>query len=728
MDAYSKDTTEVMKKRVFMEAIKYHHTTVSTPHLFLALFSFLSTNKETERYKDVYTKLRGSLNKYGVNGKVFKDNFLTFFPEGPELKKDAVINAGPDITSLGNEMLKHATAVGKCCEIEDLILYMFMDKSYDLYTILDSIISDQGKIEAMYDEIEDTFKYIAPKLQTISDLDECNSVMNVNTYVKTHKMTVINADEDIKKIEMALSGKSIRNCILTGPAGVGKTTYVYEFAQRINNGDVPDDFKSKIIYEVNSAALTAGTKYRGQFEQKLLGIIEVAKNNPQVILFIDEFHTFMNAGDSEGSSGTAGNIVKPYITRGDIQIIGATTNEEYNKYVTTDKAFASRFHEIKIAEPSVEETKQIILGLKNSEETFFKKNISDSLIDKIIDLSEKYSLEYANPRKSINMLEMACAYGKIFNSKDKDTCENDVINSIKLKYNVFISNSKVKETNDALHRELLGQDEAINNVVNDLKVVNSGLTELNKPLFSMILAGPTGTGKTETARIIAKYFFGSEDSLVKIDCGEYSNRESTSKLLGSAPGLIGSDDEPLLLKGVRQHPNSVVLFDEIEKADPSVQNILLNILDEGILTDNKGNKVSFRNTIIIFTTNLGCNTENKSETVGFFHDDTKSDKKERILKSIKNYFKAEWLGRLDDIVYYQNLSDDVINTLINRYLGEFQARGNAKNIKFTPLDYTEIKKSANIEAQGARGVRKAVKKQIISLENNEKELAVSTDF
>lgn len=423
------------------------------------------------------------------------------------------------------------------------------------------------------------------------------------------------------------------------------------------------------------------------------------------------------------------------MTKGQIQVIGCTTAEEYTKYILPDKAFASRFHEVKINEPTKEATKKILEGILPVETEYFKKDIQNELLDKVIELSDKYALDQANPRKAINMLELACAYCRVFEEKRQKVDVEDVINSIKLRYNIYISKNKLSDTRKGLFERLLGQDNALNQVLRNLQIVDAEITDPERPCLSMLFCGPTGTGKTETCKIIAKYFYGSEEDLVKVNMGEYSTEQDVSKLSGSAPGLVGYTDEVQLIRDVRQHPNSVIVFDEIEKAHPSVQKILLSILDTGEMRDNKGNRVSFRNNIIVFTTNLGC-THDTGKAIGMgLVKTTVGSGKNDIMKAIKNYFSPEFLGRLDDIVYYDSLTKDVLDKLVNRYINEYKSRSTreeVKNLVLTDADIEDIFKNANVESQGARGVRKAVQKKIAEMYTKiieEKSAAeMATDF
>jgi len=723
INTFSDDVSWVVNDGAIAASTKYRHSYCGSSEIFLSIFNFLGNHKDNERYSLAYTNLRTVLNKYGVNGKAFEASMLKFFPAGDTTDQVMRISPSPDFNAIIRICSKIARDRKMSCEIEDLILTLFNDRAYTIFNVFNDVTGSAAKTQSMYDEIIKLFKKAVNK--KIVEFEEIPEMTNLNDWVKKNPQTIIDADDPIEKIEMALSGRSIKNAVLTGPAGTGKTSYVYEFVQRINSGNVPEKFADKIVYQLDPGSLVSGTRYRGDFEEKLLNILNVVKVHPEVIIFIDEVHTMLNLGGMDGDSG-AGNLLKPYITRGEIQIIGCTTNEEYTKYFKKDKAFERRFHEIKIGEPSSEATKKILEGLLPVESEFFGRDIQEALLDKIVILSQKYSLDQANPAKAINMLELACAYASIFEQKGLPVNVDDIIGSIKLKYNIYISKDKYSDTKKELFTVLLGQDDSLNKVCTDLQIVTSGIVDKDRPAYSMLLAGPTGTGKTETAKIIAKNFFGSEDNLVKISMGEYSSEMDVSKLTGASAGYIGYDDEPALIKGVRAHPNSVVLFDEIEKAHPSVQKVLLNILDNGELKDNKGNSISFRNCIIIFTTNLGCN-KNTGKASGMGLLKYQSDSTNDISKAIENHFSPEFLGRLDDIIYYKNLTHDIARQLITRYYNEYATQTNL-SLKFNEDDINEIIKNSDIETRGARGMRRAVKKQLVKVIEREKIILAPVEF
>lgn len=706
---------------------KYLQNFCGSAHLFLSMFGFLATNKENGRYSQTYAFLKEVLNKYGVNGAEFEKSFLQFCPRGetPEEGEEFNIVADREYTGLGDTLKRRAMSEKRSMEIEDLILEMFAEPSLMIRDIFTDITGADSKTEEMYGEIIKSFKKaVIPEIEELEEME--GILVNVNKFVKENPRTVIGADDKVNKIMMGLSGRVLKNVMLVGPAGTGKTEYVYEFVQRIVNGDVPDQFKDKVVYELNAAALVAGTRYRGDMEERITNILNILKDSKNVILFADEIHTLMNLGSGSDGSQSVGNLIKPYMTRGEISIIGATTSEEYTKYILPDKAFSSRLLRVNIEEPTKAEVAEILKGLLPVETEYFKKNIQMELIDQVIDLANKYTINDANPRKSIKMLELACAHASVFESEGKEVTVENIIEAVRLSYNTYISKDKLNDTRKELFNTLLGQDQPLNQILRDLKLVDLGVVDEDRPLYSVLLAGPSGTGKTEACKIIAKNYFGSEDNLIKIECGSLSDATAANALTGSNPGYIGYDDEPFLIKRIRERPNSLVLFDEWEKCHKDVQKVLLNILDTGEMKDNKGNRVSFKNAIIVFTTNLGCNHET-NKAVGSGLIKTVKNTSNQIEKAIQDFMSPEFLGRLDDIVYYNPLTDDIYNTLINRYLDDYNKRSGL-TVKFNEDDLKKIKTESKIEVQGARGLRKAVRKQVCEAVLREEELSCATDF
>lgn len=723
---YSEDLYSVFQ-RAGNQSKKYFQTFCGTPHLFLSMFAFLATRKEDARYSDTYNTLKSILNAHNVNGASFEKTFLDYCPRGeePEEGETFTINTDREYQTVAETLKRRALSEKRSMEIEDLVLELFADNSFTIRDIFSNLTGSETETDKMYQEIIKAFKVVAVK--EVAELEEMQGLLiNLNKYVKENPRTVIGADDKVNKIAMGLSGRTLKNVILLGPAGTGKTEYVYEFVQRITKGNAPEQFLDKIVYQLDPAALVAGTRYRGDMEERVTNLLEVLKQNKNVILFIDEIHTLMNLGSGSDGSQSVGNLIKPYMTRGEISIIAATTSEEYTKYILPDKAFSSRFFEVKIQEPNNSEVKEILKGLLPVETDFFKKDIQLELVDRVIDLANKYTINDANPRKSIKMLELACAHAAVFEAQKKEVTIENIIEAVRLSYNTYISKNKLEDTRKELFTTLLGQDKPLNQILRDLKLVEMGVVDEDRPLYSILLAGPSGTGKTEACKIIAKNYFGSEENLIKVNCGEYGNETDATKLTGSSAGYVGYDDEPALIRSIRERPNALVLFDEWEKAHKSVQKVLLNILDTGEMKDNKGNKVSFKNAIIVFTTNLGCNKDT-NKAVGSGLIKTVKDTSNQIEKAIQDFMSPEFLGRLDDIVYYNPLTDDIYNVLINRYLDDYNKRSGL-NVSFDESDLKRIKEESKIETQGARGLRKAVRKQICEVEIRKEEVNNATDF
>lgn len=724
---YSEHLYSVLQKAGF-QSKKYFQTFCGTPHLFLSMFAFLASNKEDERYANTYNVLKETLNKYNVNGQAFEKSFLQFCPKGeaPAEGEEFSINTDREYTKIADTLKRRAIKEKRSMEIEDLVLELFAEPSLMIRDIFNDITGSDSETEKMYQEVVKAFKVVA--VPEIEELEQMEGILtNLNKWVKDNPRTVIGGDSKVQKIEMGLSGRTLKNVVLLGPAGTGKTEFVYEFVQRIIKGDVPSQFKDKVVYQLDPSALIAGTKYRGDMEERLTNLLEILKEHKdKTILFIDEIHTLMNLGSGSDGSQSVGNLIKPYMTRGEISIIGATTSEEYTKYIIPDKAFSSRLFEVRIQEPSNDEVREILKGLLPVETEYFKKDIQLDLVDKVIELANKYTINDANPRKSIKMLELACAHAAVFEQDKKEVDVDNIIEAVKLSYNTYISKDKLEDTRKELFKTLLGQDAPLNQILRDLKLVDMGVVDLDRPLYSVLLAGPSGTGKTEACKIIAKNYFGSEENLIKIECGSLSDQTASNQLTGSSAGYVGYEDEPFLIKSIRERPNSLVLFDEWEKCHKDVQKVLLNILDTGEMKDNKGNRVSFKNAIIVFTTNLGCNKDtNKATGSGFIK--TVKDTSNQIEKAIQDFMSPEFLGRLDDIVYYNALTDDIYNTLINRYLNDYNKRSGL-NVSFDESDIEKIKEESKIETQGARGLRKAVRKQVCEVIIREEEANNGTNF
>lgn len=561
---------------------------------------------------------------------------------------------------------------------------------------------------------------------------------NLNEMAEAGKIDpLIGREEEVERIIQILLRRTKNNPILIGDPGVGKTAIIEGLAQRIVEGKIPLVMKGKTIVALDLASMIAGTKYRGDFEDRLKKLFEELEDREDVILFIDEFHMVLGAGASEGSMDAA-NILKPILAKGDIQIIGATTIDEYRKHVEKDQALTRRMQPVHVEEPNKNDTIKIIEGLKDKYEDHHKVEITDDAIKAAVDLSQRYIQDRFLPDKAIDVIDEACSKERIKNYKeDKDQVSNkeilnklfeeknqaineqnfekaaslrDKINETREKFEkekeekkidlkisfdevakIVSSWSKVpitKLTEDEkqkymdldidLKKEVIGQDKAIDSVSQAIKRARVGLKDPKKPIGSFIFVGPTGVGKTYLAKSLAKNLFGDVDNLIRMDMSEYMEKFAVSRLVGSPPGYVGYEEGGQLTEAVRKHPYSVILFDEIEKAHPDIFNLLLQILDDGRLTDGQGRTVDFKNTIIIMTSNVGVSSLKQNAKIGFGTGDVEKEiddsNKEIINKAIKNAFAPEFLNRLDDIIMFNSLDKDAIKEITKIILDKTKQR------------------------------------------------------
>jgi len=541
---------------------------------------------------------------------------------------------------------------------------------------------------------------------------------------------VIGREREIERVMEILCRRIKNNPVLLGEAGVGKTAIVEAIAIKIVSGDVPDNLKSKNIYMLDMASVVAGTKYRGEFEERLKRIVKEAIDKGNIILFIDEIHTLVGAGSAEGSLDAA-NILKPVLARGEIQIIGATTFSEYRKYLEKDKALNRRIQPVIVEEPTPEETLEILKGIKSRYEDFHKVKYDDEALKAAVSLSVRYIVDRRLPDKAIDLIDEAAARihsvpqkkpgflikleeriaslkkkkleaaklqrfeeaivlrDEIQNltaelknrlslwEKEKETSrpvvdkkmiELALSRRIKVPLENFYQSEEENLSNleDLLSRRVFGQSEAIKKLANAIRRSRLGFRDPKRPVFSAILAGKSGTGKTLLAKSLAEFLFGDEKRLVRLDMSDFGEKFSVSRLTGAPPGYIGYEEGGILTEKIRQNPYSVVLFDEIEKAHPDIYNILLQILEEGELSDNLGNIVNFKETFILLTTNLGPSAEH--DNLGFI---SSNDKEKERIEHIRKFFKPEILNRLDEIIVLKELTPDVIKNIVEKELSEF---------------------------------------------------------
>ncbi len=715
-----------------MISLNKGYTVIDTGIVFLAIINFLSNNKNKE-YFDLKTDVITLLDKYNLNYINIDNAYNDLHPLRDKLTFDTETNLASDMLDVIEVLKRKSKDEERTMNLSDLITSIFINKDYELFNVLEhssnllqkeydlAVLNKVAKEElpsngfdilALYNDFTSTMsKYSIREIKTLEDDKLKKYLTNINKYVLKHKeLRFIGMEQEFLALQVALSGRTKKSAVLVGPAGTGKTTLVYMLADAINNSSpkLAKDLRNKIIYEMHMDALVAGSQFRGQFEQRVLNILDTVAKLDNVILFIDEMHTLTRAGGNEGDLN-ASNIIKPYLSRGDIQVIGATTNDEFNEHLEKDKAISRRFIKVLVEEPTKEETIKIMQEVVGVNEEFFSKKMSQELVSKIYDLSLQYNMHSANPDKSLTMLESAFAFSKVCREKNIDVTIDDIIESIRVQFNINMSDTKVADTKKELEEKVLGQDKPLKEVLEYLNMIEYNIVDPEKPKCNLMFAGPSGTGKTFTAKLIAKNFTGSEKNLIVVEGSELQQETAVNYIFGSDPGYVGFKQTSDFLAKVKQNPNCVVLFDEIEKAHNNVFKSLLSILDEGYATDKGGNRISFRNAIIIFTTNLGFGTNNKKGTAFMSGGKSESDS---AIDAINAHFSPEFIGRLDKIIVYNRLTDEVSEKLINRYKEKYEELAGV-NIKFNKNDIKKIKEEANIHDFGARNLDHIVKLKVL---------------
>ena len=527
---------------------------------------------------------------------------------------------------------------------------------------------------------------------------------------------LIGRDKEIERLIHALVRRQKNNVVLVGEPGVGKTAIVEGLALKIYKGEVPEILKDTVILSLDMGSLIAGTQYRGDFEGRLKTLIKEIKKIPKSILFIDEIHTIVGAGATTGSSMDASNILKPALIQDNLRCIGATTYEEYRKYFEKDRALSRRFQKIDINEPSIEESIQIINGLVSNYEKFHGVKYTKPAIKAAVELSAKYINERYLPDKAIDIIDEAGAYVKLHTSKYKERIVTekivkDILSKIANIPSQNIKSSeidKLKKLDKELKKIIFGQDDAIDAIVKAIKRNRVGLGNLNKPIGSFLFTGPTGVGKTELARSLAKVL---GINFIRIDMSEYMEKHSVSRLIGSPPGYVGYDQGGLLTESIRKNPHSVLLIDEIEKAHPDVFNIFLQIMDYGALTDNYGKKADFRNVIIIMTSNITAR-EAENQSIGFL--DSVASKKTLNNQILQKFFSPEFRNRLDGIINFSHLTEPVILKVVDKFINELEeALKNKKiSIKITDLAKKWCAEKGFDPKYGARPIKRLIETKI----------------
>ena len=714
----------------------------------------------------------------GVMNTIVDEDEIDFTPRA----KRIIANSQKEALRMGqNYVGSEHILLSLMREIDSVAVRILIDADVDpqkIFTELLKILGEESPITNSYHDpanLESKSKNNTPTLnQYGKDLTEL---------AKQNKLDpVIGRESEIERVIEILSRRTKNNPVLIGEPGVGKTAVVEGLAQMINNNNVPEILKNKRVVSLDMASMIAGAKYRGDFEERLKKALQEIKSASNVILFIDEIHTIVGAGAAEGAMDAA-NILKPLLSRGEIQVIGATTLNEYRKYIEKDSALERRFQSVIVEEPSIENTIEILKGLKDKYEAHHKVKITDEAIKEATILSERYITDRFLPDKAIDLIDEACSKAKIKSltkpesyknlekelekkSKEKEEAiisQNfekaakirDEEKALKEKINkqdekwkkqenskevsigreeisTVVSNwtkipvtkltlseaEKIKNLDKDLKKRVIGQDEAIEIISKAIKRARVGLKDENRPIGSFIFLGPTGVGKTELTKTLASNMFGSENSMIRLDMSEYMESHSVSKLIGSPPGYVGYDDGGQLTEQVRRKPYSIILFDEIEKAHPDVFNILLQILDDGRLTDSNGRTVSFKNTVIIMTSNTGARNIVENKTIGFVNTEdvqkTYEKNKSEVMNELKRTFRPEFLNRLDEIIVFKKLDKESVEKIAKIMLEEFTKKLLQRNIS-VEIDESLIKYISKIgfdDIYGARPLKRAVQSRV----------------
>ncbi|MBF0715464.1 ATP-dependent Clp protease ATP-binding subunit [Gemelliphila palaticanis] len=750
-----------------------------------------------------------TLNRYGVTYKDFKKDVEKYYEV--ELKNTDFFN---------NVMMKQEYTIGAVKTIEHsqhfadetrsfvvtsehLLLSLLSQRESTAYKILrdisntniDALVSELTGLlkqnQGLFSKLFDTFRNIEEQEDTSTQTELLNSLAkDLTKDAFNNKLDpVIAREQEITRMIEILNRRTKNNPVLVGDPGVGKTAIVEGLAQRIVTQNVPSNLLGKRVMVLDMGTLLAGTKYRGEFEERLKNIIKEIEEAGNVILFIDEIHTIIGAGGTEGSAD-ASNILKPALSRGGIQVIGATTTEEYRKYFEKDAALERRFQPIKVEEPKDEDSVNILKGLRHKYEEHHNVEITDEALDAAVKLSSTYVTDRFLPDKAIDLIDEASSKVKLryYKSpeelkeyeeelanlnKEKDIAVqnqefeiaaqkrdeiNKVVNKIeefKISWQDNLEKQKIQITEDhiaevlagwtgipvtkltqtesekllnleeILHQRVIGQEDAVVSLAKSVRRARSGFKDENRPIGSFIFLGPTGVGKTELAKSLSEALFGSEDNMIRIDMSEYMEPHSISRLIGAPPGYVGYDDAGQLSEQVRQKPYSVVLFDEIEKAHPSIFNILLQVLDDGRLTDSNGRLIDFRNTIIIMTSNVGVNELNDQKFVGFAGSESIKNDYQNIQKTmmeaLKKQYRPEFLNRIDDIVVFKSLEKEDLEKISLLMLDSLSKRLKDKQIeiKLTKKAMDKIIEDGSIKEYGARPLRRSLQKNIEDLLSEE---------
>ncbi|RCW41249.1 MULTISPECIES: ATP-dependent Clp protease ATP-binding subunit [unclassified Halanaerobium] len=754
-------------------ALDLKHSYVGTEHILYGLIkegqgiaarALIDNNISVENVREKIIEMIGE-GKNEVNGSIG----LT-----PRSKK--VLNLAMDeARKMGHNYIgTEHLLLGLIREGEGVAVRILIELNSDLENIKEEIVDLLGGKDNLKKKSKSS------KRKT-NNLDEYSR--DLTEMARENKLDpVIGRDKEIHRVIQVLSRRTKNNPVLIGEPGVGKTAIVEGLAQMIISENVPELLLDKRVVSLDLSALVAGSKYRGEFEQRLKSVMNEIINSGDIILFIDEMHTLVGAGAAEGAIDAA-NILKPALARGELQAVGATTLDEYRKYIEKDAALERRFQSILIEENTTEQAIDILKGLRDPYEAHHKVKISDEALESAVLLSHRYISDRFLPDKAIDLIDEAASkvrlssntrpkefkelnkkieeaekekeaavknqeFEKAARMRDKEkelkkemeelknsweqkkgmtesvVTPEDIAEIVSSWTGIPVTKLEEEETSrlmrleDELHKRVIGQDEAIKAVSEAVRRARAGLKDPKRPIGSFIFLGPTGVGKTELARTLAEAMFNDEDAMIRIDMSEYMEKHSVSRLVGSPPGYIGHDEGGQLTEPVRRRPYSVILFDEIEKAHPDVFNVLLQILEDGVLTDTHGRKVDFKNTIVIMTSNVGADFIEKQSQLGFKAEfDEKADyesMKDNVMSQLRRTFRPEFLNRLDETIVFHSLSKDHIKEIVDLMLDDLRKRLEEKSIKIEVTEKAKIKLAEDgYDAEfGARPLRRTIQKQI----------------
>ena len=707
-------------------ANKYGLDFINEDCLFIGIFSLdkgldTNTSKKYIYIKSEYVEIQDILNNFNLEFKVLRDGLTEL------LEKDAFQNvmglyqiseSCEKILNQANYLASDDDSEVRCIHLLKSILFNPTDNIKTLFNNLDIDINDftkeldvtnnPPKIEVEDDENEENFS-----IQDFSNTLLGKYGKNITQLANENKLKpVIGREKELFELERTLNKLNKNNALIIGEAGVGKTALVNALAINIANGNVNDALKDKIIFEISVSSLVSGTGLRGSFEEKLEEILKEVKENPNIILFIDEIHTLLGSGRVSDGGLDGSNILKPALSNGDLTLIGATTFREYRRYFEKDSAFERRFQPIMLNEPTEKEAIMILNGLKETYENHYNLKITDEAVNEAVHLSVRYMVDRNLPDKALDVIDEACSRkvisNPVYGSEDSqhNLYGDDVKDTVSELTGIpIVSKStefeKVKNLESFLKANVVGQDEAITKISNKIKRSTVGIQDPKRPLAVFYFLGNTGVGKTYISKLLAEYLFGDEKFLIRLDMSEYKEKHSVSKLIGAAPGLVGHEDGAYLTDSIRNKPYSIVLIDEFDKADSEVRDIFLQVFDEGRLTDSKGNTINAKNCIFIMTSNY---------IVGKQGLELNS---ESLLENFKNHFnfRPEFVNRIDEIIMFNDLGDSDYGGLVKISLEKIAERLlNDKNVTLK-FDSNIIDYLTNIKfdrAYGARYLNRAI--------------------